>query len=469
MCLKNQARPQFLWSEPQQRKCTTFSEDNGMYYADQTECTYEGYLTSYEAFFPPLQSGKGGLLRHREYEASDTTSHHQVLAFGRSIWRALITLMYGRPLVIRVSGRVWRRELEFIATLFVHCDYLSVSNDVLQSLGNTLRGIPELWAKIVTEPELFFHLAYRLWQPEIYLDAAKHLIGMQILNDQAGRVDPSAFSQGGSIVEAKFYENEMMTILLAGANELQSKIAKLHVKLLRHAHGTRHLPIRRFLLPAGQNGYTLQQKAEKAKEPYVAAATQLLDNYVVNALGSCTISWSRLPGMQFEAGAEHPLFLLQRICTGLDEHLIELVLKVSYIAATKKLDQDKLMRCLKIILEHFGKSFLGVELLQQHHSSTCLTRPQYTTGDWAVGSNRECSRCFRSRHEVRTYFTWLDRNGLLGSRGDRPWPLGRDPQEDLVKGFETRTTSASYEYIRQLGLRNEFSFLSTQFEHRIDR
>ena len=176
-----------------------------MYYADQTECTYEGYLTSYETFVPPLQSGKGGLLRYRGYEASDSTNHRQVLAFGRSIWRALITLMYGRPLVIRVSGRVWRRELEFIAALFVHCDYLSVSNDVLQSLRNTLRSVPELWAKIVTEPELFFHLGYRLRQPEIYLDAAKHLIGMRILNDQANRVDPYTFSQGGSTVEAKFY------------------------------------------------------------------------------------------------------------------------------------------------------------------------------------------------------------------------------------------------------------------------
>ena len=260
-----------------------------------------------------------------------------------------------------------------------------------------------------------------------------------------------------------------MTILLAGASQLQSKIAKLHVELLRHAQDTRHLPIQRFLLPEERNGYALQQKAEKATESYVAAATQLLGNSVVNSLESCNIYWNEYPGLRFVAGAEHPLFLLQRICTGLDERLIENVFKVPYIATTKKLDRDKLMRCLKVILEHFGKSFIRLELFQQQHRSRCSTRPQNTTCDWAVGSVREGSRWCRSRHEVRAYFTWLDENELLGTRGDRPWPLGKGRRESPVEVFETPTTSASYEYLKQLGLGNEFSFFSTQFEYRIDK
>lgn len=117
--LARRPKPPFLWSEPQQSKCTTFSKDDGIYYVDRTEYTYDGYLTSYEAFISPLQSGRGRLFRHDDYGPSNSVGHRHVLAFGRAMWRALITLMYGQQLVIRFHRYAWRRELEFIAAVFV--------------------------------------------------------------------------------------------------------------------------------------------------------------------------------------------------------------------------------------------------------------------------------------------------------------------------------------------------------------
>ena len=461
----------FLWSEPQESKCTIFSKDDGMYYVDRTEYTYDGYLTSYEAFIPPLQSGRGGLLRHDDYGPSNSVGHRHVLALGRAIWRALITLMYGQQLVIRFHRYAWRRELEFLAAVFVHADYLNMSTQVTQKLGEALRNVPELWAKVTTEPELFFHLAYRLWQPEIYLDAAKHLIGLRVHNDHAGYDDPLTFSQGGSPIEAKYYNSEMMTLLLAGTNDLHSMLDKLKGDLVHSSGLVLRLPISYFLLPEEHVGYNGQKRAEEVLEPYVIEAKRILDEYVLSLVQSKQVSRAWSPENSTRATMEAKLFQLQRVCQDLDPRVIEGILRVNRTSYAKTFDCDKLLRCLGTGLSRVVSSLCCFErcsLLQWHHTSKCALKEENDFGMSNFYAGNACARCCRSRYEARTHFTWLNRERLLWERDDRPWPLGIAMTPPTID-YETITVPAKYEYLDLIGLGDAFSYLSLKPEHQIDR
>lgn len=352
-----------------------------------------------------------------------------------------------------------------------HADYLNMSAQVTQKLGEALRNVPELWAKVTTEPELFFHLAYRLWQPKTYLDAAKHLIGLRIHSDQAGYIDPFTFSQGGSRIQAKYYNSEMMTLLLAGTNELHSMLAKLKGDLVQSSGLVLRLPIPYFLLPEEHVGYNRQKRAEEALEPYVIEAKRILDQYVLSLVQSKEISWGWTRNPSSKTTMEANLFQLQRVCQGLNPGVIESLLLVNRTAYAKTFDYDKLLRCLETGLDRLITSLCCFErclLFQRHHTSECALEE---TDDFEVSDlyvENVCARCCRSQHEVRTHFTWLNHEGLLLERDDRPWPLDVNLVPPTID-YETITVPASYEYLDLIGLSDEFSYLSLKLEHRIDR
>lgn len=103
--------------------------------------------------------------------------HKRTLNFVRDIWRCLILCMYGKKITFG-SINDWRQVVLLLANVWFYAEHMIVTNDVLDCIRTALMDLPDLWKHVSEDPLLFFHLAYVMKAPELYLDATRHVVAM---------------------------------------------------------------------------------------------------------------------------------------------------------------------------------------------------------------------------------------------------------------------------------------------------
>lgn len=368
-------------------------------------------------------------------------SHIAVIKHAQSIWMAIINLAYGRELR-SARHATWRDTICFVGNLLTHAQYLGTNETVMNGVGRYLLAQPRLWEEVSSRPEIFFHLAWHLRIPHLYLDAAKHLIGQNV----GPRYLDGSAARGFHTPNPQYYNMEMMALITAGTSMLYDEL--LWVRRGVGFHSTL----------IGFDGEVKDQMLAEGSQIllnkygndvlYTAVAKQLLST-IHDAVVLETAGGDREGEHQGFFGGLH--WLNRSLIGNTTEGMNSWKNMALQTAQKHTLDPDLLWDWMALALRAVGKCLLASPLLQ-HPDHVCI-----------LGVH-PCQKCNRSRVESKRYFAWLDPNEVLKGMPERPWPLDEDLSETsiLPEALERAATPASYEWLQRIGLGGAFKHLQAK-------
>ena len=350
----------------------------------------------------------------------------------------------------------------FVANLVVYADYLMLDDKVRSLLQHSIEDIPGIWESVKDNPQAYLHFGYSIRVPNLYLDAARHLMGTTPVGCfQAGI--PNYALLNPNVIPP--FNQEMLTLLQTGSHLLKGEVVKLAQQLMamvtirksedRHSYSPGPLNIDEMRFD-GKRSEEVASAIASLLAPHVldVAHALLLDRlYVYNR-------WELSgPGQ----AATKKLRDLQKWLSEQSNAELESRFELKKFAAKSgfyvpKLRED-LKRCMDAVLscvQHsklygFPNHFYGMNIAQKQHP---LRGPEHSA---------LCSRCFRARAESDDYFSYFNTIHFWPIWLEKPWPLSKyeapcphGNHNSFEEIEQIETTPATFEWLEKIGVGDRF-------------
>lgn len=175
-------RRQFLPSEvqPELARYAETSPD-GRHYNQHSEIahTYSPFQTAYQRIMPPRCWDR---YKHDHFARCRHHSAKYVLCYVQAIWRAMVSLIYGREVKNIPTIDAFECD-KFIANIVALADHFGMLESISPGLERTLLGIKNIWSHVSFEENQEFNLllGYHIKSVAFFIDVAKHVVSRRIL------------------------------------------------------------------------------------------------------------------------------------------------------------------------------------------------------------------------------------------------------------------------------------------------
>lgn len=327
-----------------------------------------------------------------------------------------------------------------------------MSDEVVQLLGKVLMSLPGLYEYVAKQPEFFFHMAYRLRLPDLYLDAAKHVIGMRIAYNMHGIKDCwlNPVSSNWCI---EYCSSEMALLIYAGVQDVNERVRDVNFSL------------RNLLTPQGREPIAGSTSWSWGLDDEWAENHRKARELILTCMKNSTEGRKHLiccgrffPCDPFSAEGLQCLRALVKIVTDNDalRHALREYIRDKTPAILGYLDDSEIMDITMGTLRNIENAAQGSPILS--HSTERCTCSRLEPWRQEILS---CAACCRPQEEVPLRLSWLDEKKLLRDMSDRPWPLGCEEQEP-INVVQHEMTQAPYSYLESLGLGATFCHVKNE-------
>ena len=392
-------------------------------------------------------------------------THEDALEYTTIIWKALLLAMHGKKLELDLQWSV-RTLVLFFANLHTYAEYLMLNDEVKLHLLHSILDIPGIWDFVKENPRASFHLGHDFQVPNLYLDAARHLIGKE---------HPSVFRSAGhrpdenepdlkllAYFDFPPFDHEMLSLLHSGSLALRDAATNLSQELIRVVIMSQN-PDVGYGAPWRSVGIFWQGKRG---DEIAKALTSLLSPQVLDVACLLLRVNRRDPHRVGESScgpgqaAFHALRNLQKSLSEQSDHDLEERFQLRQLARRVRAFLPNLGLAMKGYMNQILELIRETSIFQEpdHEYTPNVADPKLPLKSPVHAPN--CAKCFRARSESDEYFTYFDTRQAYPGWAQRPWPLTETASPCLhsKQAFleELETTPATLSWLTKIGLGDEF-------------
>jgi hypothetical protein len=467
------AASQFAWSDPQPARYSRVEPrtDTEKYDFYGLGFTYIGYFEPYINTFPwlvKLLLGDGNILgcTHKdylEYAHLPRTApiHKDVLSYVKSIWEALLAIIYGRKVVFDDRAPI-HRTLLFLVIVLEYVDFLMFDDAVKAHLRYSLLDVPDIWESVKIHPAAFLQIAYQWRLPTIDLDAARHIIGTTRLH----YLKTYNIWQLRDDTQLPAWNTEILTLLYAGSCSIGQELVHLAHNLtgtvILHRDPTSGCEYLRLKY----NQATLRKKDHNVMKAYIPSllAPRVLDVAYSLPLEEKWNSWTTTWCGPGEVAIDK-LRALRKWMSEQSKEELEDKFGILQLAKTSDFFPSQIRRNIRIVMNEALECIRESVLFSNHrHALNTNIGVRQDVPSKGPIHWLHCRRCHRARVESDTYFTYLNPRALFPSWSEKPWPLNGNLCSQCNRPVLEQVTStpAQFVWLKSIGLGDKFQHLKLQ-------
>ena len=417
------------------------------------ESTYEPYFEAYKKMIPDIGSwiwSDCWILRRPRYPMSYRT-HTQARSYAEKVWKAFITLLYGKDIVLD-SSHGFAFGARFIATLVTYADYYGALDVISPRIERLILQIPSIWQFVSEQPSYFALLGYWIKSTRIFVDAVKHLAGTGITSVGDLRTEVL----GGPILEG--WPLEVTAFVYTAQEQLREQLGALKRDTIHISRWDLRLPY--HLRPS--EDVLSDDELYKYQDVTKLLILEYFAEYAMRGCPSDALCGpTQRSSLCDETGIPGPSCtnLIRQLQRKLDTEtgIQEIIATLLSRAETHDIDQELIKlhvdNGVRVVAKVFRKSAL---FGHDHHCCEELFPGVRESEIWGQpGTNHrhcleclwDCRKCQVAEYESPDHFTYIQicPNWSVS----QPWQGGWQYRE-LNETHET--APASKEYLQSLGL-----------------